>query len=107
MKQSYNGNDLIQWFVIFSDFAILNLVLFAFENFEFTELPQTFHSATKITVFATNASLLLGEMMFSTIIHKRRISFRMVLERTLRLAFTTFAIFYVSMRFIFNGGGDF
>lgn len=105
MKQPYNGNDLIRWLVIFADFVILNSVFFIYENFELTELPQIFHSATKITIFAANASLLVSQMMFSTIIHRRRITFAHVLGRTFKLAFFTFVISYISIRFIYIGGG--
>ena len=58
-------------------------------------LPEHVDRATKITLFVANASLLLSEYFYSTIIHIRKIEYTQVLRRTFYLATFTTIVFFL------------
>lgn len=104
MSANYRGNNLVRRLVIVADFVILNLVLFAYMKWGRQLVPDYFDQATKITFFAANAALFLGEYFHSTIIHLRRIGFLMVMKRTFYLAATSTLCLFVFLRLLSNGG---
>ena len=105
MSNNYKGNDLVRWLVIIADFAILNIVLILYSVYANKLVPEYFDTATKITFFVANSSLLLSQYFYSTIIHIRKIGFLQVLKRTFLLAFTTTLFFFIFIRAVSNGGG--
>lgn len=105
MSNNYKGNDLVRWFVIIADFAILNAVLILYSVFAMKIVPEFFDRATKITFFVANSSLLLSEYFYSTIIHVRKVGFLQVLKRTFFLALSTTLFFFIFIRAVSNGGG--
>lgn len=107
MNVPYNGNSLVRKLVIITDFIILNTILFLYIAFDPEITPDFFDKATKITVFVANASLCIGEYFYSTIIHKRRVSFLLVTKRTFFLSLLTTTVFFVFIRLLCDGGGFF
>ncbi len=107
MTENYKGNNMVRRLVIVVDFIILNTVLLLSATVTPDLLPTFFDTATKITIFAANTSLFISEYFNSTIIHIRKVSFEQVLKRTFYLASLTSLIFFLSIRFMSNGGGIF
>lgn len=107
MNSQYNGNSIIRELVMASDFLILNVILFLFQFLVPEITPDFFDSATKVTFFVANTALCIGEYFYSSIIHKRRVSFLQVLKRTLFLASLTTFMFFIFCRFTCGSGGLF
>ncbi len=107
MKENSRGNYLVRRAVIVTDFIILDLTLLLSAVITPDLLPPFFTTATKITIFAANASLVVSEYFYSTIIHVRKVSFEQVLKRTFNLAALTAVIFFFSIRFMSEAGGIF
>ncbi len=107
MKNQYRGNSLVRKLVLLCDFAILNFILAIYQIF-FSEItPDFFDAATKITVFVANVSLCIGEYCFSSIIHRRKVPYSVVIKRTFNLALLTASLFFFFVRLICDGGGFF
>ena len=73
MKEAYKGSDIVRWLVIVADFIILNFVLFLAINWDKISVPIVFFHASKICYFVANVSLFLGELLFASIIHVRKV----------------------------------
>ena len=69
-------------------------------------VPIVFFHASKICYFVANVSLFLGELLFASIIHIRKIRFIQVLGRTFKLIFATILIFNITMSYLLKGGYD-
>ena len=80
MKEAYKGSDIVRWLVIVADFIIPNFVLFLAINWDKISVPIVFFHASKICYFVANVSLFLGELLFASIIHIRKIRFIQVLD---------------------------
>lgn len=106
MKEAYKGSDIVRWLVIVADFIILNFVLFLAINWDKISVPIVFFHASKICYFVANVSLFLGELLFASIIHIRKIRFIQVLGRTFKLIFATILIFNLTMSYLLKGGYD-
>lgn len=106
MKEAYKGSDLVRWLVIVADFIILNFVLFLAINWDKISVPIVFFHASKICYFVANVSLFLGELLFASIIHVRKVRFIQVLGRTFKLIFATILIFNITMSYLLKGGYD-
>ena len=107
MSNEYKGNSIVREVVMVSDFLILNTILLFFHFFKLEITPDFFDSATKFTFFVANTALCIGEYFYSSIIHKRRVSFLQVLKRTLCLASLTTIMFFLFCRFTCGSGGLF
>ncbi len=107
MRENSKGNFLVRRAVIVADFVILDLILLLSAVITPDLLPPFFTTATKITIFAANASLFISEYFYSTIIHIRRVNFEQVLKRTFNLAALTAVIFFLSIKFLSEVGGIF
>ena len=97
MKEAYRGSDLVRWMVIVADFIILNIVLFIAIDWDKISVPIVFYHATKLCYFVANVSLFIGELLFSSIIHIRRVKIMQVTGRTFKLILTTMICFNLTM----------
>ena len=104
MNDIYRGNNLVRQLVVIADFIILNSVLGGFYLLDSEFMPEFFDKATKITFFVTNASLIVSEYFYSTVIHIRKVKLRWVFKRTLYLSLLTTLVFFVSLRLLNNNG---
>lgn len=106
MKEAYRGSDLVRWMVIVADFIILNIVLFIAIDWDKISVPIVFYHATKLCYFVANVSLFIGELLFSSIIHIRRVKIMQVTGRTFKLILTTMICFNLTMAYLLKGGYD-
>ena len=104
MNDIYRGNNLVRQLVVIADFIILNSVLGGFYLLDSEFMPEFFDKATKITFFVANASLIVSEYFYSTVIHIRKVKLRWVFKRTLYLSLLTTLVFFVSLRLLNNNG---
>ena len=104
MNDIYRGNNLVRQLVVIADFIILNSVLGGFYLLDSEFMPEFFDKATKITFFVANASLIVSEYFYSTVIHIRKVKLRWVFKRTLYLSLLTTLVLFVSLRLLNNNG---
>lgn len=80
MRQNDRTNNLIMWLVTFVDFVVLNAVLYAFCKID--DSLQSFPWLQKrMFFFISNTSMLISELKFHTIVHKRIVSAGEVLRK--------------------------
>ena len=104
MKEVYRGSDLVRWLVIVADFIILNILFVIAVSWDNISVPHIFYHTHKITLFVLNFSLFIGEFLFSSIIHFRRVKFYQVLGRTFKLLLTTMVCFNLTMAYLLKSG---
>ena len=79
--REYNGNDFIKWLVIFNDFIILNITMMAFLLLPPEHAPEFIYTEPRIFFFVGNATMILAQLAFSTIINLRHLTFQDILTR--------------------------
>ena len=80
MSLNLSRNEFVRRLVTFNDFMIINIILVCFILLLPNDVPDYFHSATKITVFTTNAAMGVAQYFFNTIVHYRKIEFDRIIE---------------------------
>lgn len=88
MRQNTKTNNLIRNIVIFSDFIALNLLFYAFLQFERTYLHLNTGSFGNWLALMQNFGMVIAQYYFSTIIHQRIVGSEQVLRQTTYLSFT-------------------
>lgn len=107
MRQYSNANGVIKILVLLADFVILNFILLSFIKGFKIFVPAYFYSATKITVLTANFALAISEQFFSTLVIRRKIRFKTILSRTIKLCGVQVCLFFILLRFLSDGGGMF
>ena len=99
MRQNDRTNRLIMWIVIGIDFVVLNAVLYAF--YKVDDSLQSFNWIQKrMFFFISNTAMLLSQLKFHTIVHKRFVSAGEVLRQIVVLTVAYAVIAYIAMRHI-------
>lgn len=101
MRQYKNTNNLIKIFVVFGDFLLLNALLYLFvllKHYSYC-LTDCFAGHLRILFLTANFALAIGEFLFSTIIHERRITYDEILIRVLKLASIQILVMYMALKF--------
>lgn len=102
MPNSGNSNQVIQWLVVLADFILLNVILLAlFGIFGDTYLAGA-AAEKKIVFLVANASMVIAEVWFHTIIHLRKIKIRTVFKRVFNLVTTQAVATFVILKFMSN-----
>lgn len=98
--REYNGNDFIKWLVIFNDFIILNITMMAFLLLPPEHAPEFIYTEPRIFFFVGNATMILAQLAFSTIINLRHLTFQDILTRACKLVITQVAVAAVFLHFM-------
>ena len=85
MSLNLSRNEFVRRLVTVNDFMIINIILVCFILLLPNDVPDYFHSATKITVFTTNAAMGVAQYFFNTIVHYRKIEFDKIILRVSQL----------------------
>lgn len=107
MKQYSNSNNIILAGVTAADFLVMNLLLAVFIVFLPDTVPEYFHSSTRITVVVANSAMLLAQLPFHTIIHRRLLEIGQVLGNVLRLVAVQVLLMLCILKFLSMSGGYF
>lgn len=84
------------------DFVIVNFVFYIAFMVLGENIPDYFHTYTRIVVLSINAAILIGEMFFRSIVHFRLLRLFDVTINVFRLTLTFTVTFAVLMKLIFN-----
>lgn len=107
MRQYSNSNTTILAWVTAADFVTMNLLLVLFIMLMPDTVPDYFHSGTRVAVLVANLSMILAQLLFHTIIHRRLIHLSEVLANVLKLTVTQSALMFVFLKFLSMDGGFF
>ena len=100
MSLNLSRNEFVRRLVTFNDFMIINIILVCFILLLPNDVPDYFHSATKITVFAANAAMGVAQYFFNTIVHYRKIEFDRIILRVSQLVTTHVILTYAFLSFL-------
>ena len=90
-------NKMIKWLVIFADFFILNILVLLFIKFHY--LIESWSWEMKwVFLFCSNLALLISEMGFSTIVHRRVVSAGDIVRRVLGLVLLQMVVAYMLLK---------
>lgn len=106
-KYGYGDETFVNVAILVADVVLLNMLMAVFFLFDCKYMPEYFHSATKISVFVMNLSLLMAEYYFHTIVYKRVIRPVQVLQNILRLTLTQAILAGIILRLLFISNGLF
>lgn len=109
MKTKYGFGDeaYVNIGILIVDIVLLNLLMGVFFQCGCIYLPDFFHSATKVSVFVMNVSLLVSEYYFHAIVYKRVIRPIQIFQNVLRLTLTQAILAGLILRILFLSGGLF
>ncbi|WP_025002594.1 undecaprenyl-phosphate glucose phosphotransferase [Prevotella dentasini] len=105
--RKHNGNEIIQWLVVFLDFVILNAILLLLVLSFWDWVPCIVYEETKLFFFVANCAMVIAQYFFSTVIHLRYSSIVDVVKQTLSLVGMQVGMAFVLFRLIRNTGGLF
>ena len=100
MSLNLSRNEFVRRLVTFNDFMIINIILVCFILLLPNDVPDYFHSATKITVFTANAAMGVAQYFFNTIVHYRKIEFDRIILRVSQLVATHVILTYAFLSFL-------
>ena len=100
MSLNLSRNEFVRRLVTFNDFMIINIILVCFILLLPNDVPDYFHSATKITVFTANAAMGVAQYFFNTIVHYRKIEFDRIILRVSQLVTTHVILTYAFLSFL-------
>ena len=100
MSLNLSRNEFVRRLVTVNDFMIINIILVCFILLLPNDVPNYFHSATKITVFTANAAMGVAQYFFNTIVHYRKIEFDKIILRVSQLVTTHVILTYVFLSFL-------
>ena len=98
-RRNNRTNTLIMWVVIFSDFVLLNVVIYLFSKVN-RDLALMEWGQMRMFYIISNMALLAGEWKFHTLIHQRLVSAADVLRSIFMLTVTQMLISYILMRHV-------
>lgn len=84
MKANNDSNRLIKWMVVFGDFLLMNVIIFAFFKWVFPAAKWE-DGNLEIFLLINNSALLFSQIFFSTIVYYRIVSAGDVLKRVICL----------------------
>ena len=100
MSLNLSRNEFVRRLVTVNDFMIINIILVCFILLLPNDVPNYFHSATKITVFTANAAMGVAQYFFNTIVHYRKIEFDRIILRVSQLVTTHVILTYAFLSFL-------
>lgn len=97
MKNNNQSNRIIKWIAILGDFFVLNAVIVAFSYWHWR--VSTWGSGRlEIFILASNISLMIAQLRFSTIIHYRLVGAGDILQRIVGLVVTQVVVAYFLLK---------
>ena len=97
MTSNNQTNELIKWIIVGSDFMALNFLIWLFVDF-YPILSGWGWEMKWVFLFGNNLALLISELRFSTIVHRRVISAGDILQRVVGLVLVQMVLAYVIMK---------
>ena len=101
MNSNNRTNELIKWVIIVLDFVALNLLVWIFAEYHFIVREWSWEMKW-VFLLSTNLALLLGEVRFSTIAHRRVVSVEDILRRVIGLVLVQTFVAYVLLKAMNN-----
>lgn len=102
MNSNDQTNNLIKWFIIASDFVVLNLLIWLFVKWHPTVVEWT-SDKKHIFFLACNLALMASEYRFYTVIHRRRTTSTDILQRIIGLTMLHAIIAFVILKLLDYG----
>ena len=109
-KKYSTGNGLIRTAVIIADFIIMNLLLYLASRYLYLvhiTYPPYFEAQPKATFIMANFSMIVGQMLISSLIYHRRTSFEEVFVSVTKLCVLQVSLMFISLRILGESGGMF
>ena len=97
MSNNNQTNRLIKWITIIGDFIVLNAVILIFSYWHW-RMSLWGNGRLEIFILASNISLLLAQLRFSTIIHLRMVGAGDILQRIVGLVVTQVGVAYFLLK---------
>lgn len=107
MKQYYTFSIVGKTLTMVGDFVVLNLLLTAFMLWGGSIVPPFFEERPAYVFFNANVAMLLSQLIFPTVVYKRRILFSQVMRRVFSLVILQAVIMFVSLKLLSKSGGFF
>ena len=97
MTSNNQTNSLIKWIIVGVDFVVLNFLIWLFADYH--PIVSGWGWEMKwVFLLGNNLALLISELRFSTIVHRRVISAGDILQRVVGLVLLQMAVAYVIMK---------
>ena len=97
MTSNNQTNSLIKWIIVGVDFVVLNFLIWLFADYH--PIVSRWEWEMKwVFLLGNNLALLISELRFSTIVHRRVISAGDILQRVVGLVLLQMAVAYVIMK---------
>lgn len=106
-RQYSNSNTIILTWVTAADFIAMNLLLAFFIRLFPSQAPESFQSSLRITLLMANLSMLIAQIPFHTIIHRRLVRIEQIATNVLKLVVMHVVIMFITLKFISLDGGFF
>ena len=106
MKQDLDGNIIIKYLVVLGDFALLNIMILVFLNFDLGFEVKSMQDKW-IILLTANIALAGGEYCFHPIVYERTEGLYKIIQQMLKMTLLQSAIMLTLLRVIFNPGGIF
>lgn len=97
MSNNDQTNRLIKWMTIISDFIVLNAVILIFSYWHWF-MSLWSNGRLEIFILASNISLMIAQMRFSTIIHLRMVGAGDIMKRIVGLVATQVGVAYFLLK---------
>lgn len=109
-KKYSTGNVLIKTAVVLADFIIMNLLLYWASRYLYVvhiQYPPYFAAQPKATFIMANFSMIVGQFLINSLIHRRRTSFEEIFISVLKLCVLQVSLMFISLRILGESGGMF
>ena len=97
MRNNNQSNSIIKWIAIIGDFFVLNAVIVAFSYWHW-RVSMWGSGRLEIFILASNISLMIAQLRFSTIIHLRLVGAGDILQRIVGLVMTQVVVAYFLLK---------
>ena len=102
MSSNNQSNGLIKWIVILSDFLVLNAIILAFYQWHW-RMSTWERGMFEVFILVNNIALMISQLKFSSIIHRRLVGAGDILKRVVELTCTQVVIAYLLLKvFAYN-----
>ena len=93
VRNNNQSNSIIKWIAIIGDFFVLNAVIVVFSYWHW-RVSMWGSGRLEIFILASNISLMIAQLRFSTIIHLRLVGAGDILQRIVGLVMTQVVVAY-------------
>ena len=97
VRNNNQSNSIIKWIAIIGDFFVLNAVIVVFSYWHW-RVSMWGSGRLEIFILASNISLMIAQLRFSTIIHLRLVGAGDILQRIVGLVMTQVVVAYFLLK---------